>query len=91
MQQRDKIETKSSNSDQAIAVPGINFKRYLEATNVRYIQMGTARSVQYNEEWDLEETVRHMKQKSTDLRTIANETTNDKKLLKTQVCLEQRS
>ena len=45
-------------SDQTIAVPVINFKRYLGATGVRYIQMGTASKVQYEDKWDLGETVR---------------------------------
>ena len=44
--QRDETETMSSDSDQTIAVPAINFKRYLGATSVRYIQMGTASKVQ---------------------------------------------
>ena len=44
--------------------------------------MGTASKVQYEDKWDLEETVRQVEQKfSTDLRTIADETTNDEKLL----------
>ena len=91
-QKQDEIETMSSDSDQTIAVPAINFKRYLGATSGRYIQMGTASKVQYNEEWDLEETIRQAEQKfSTDLRTIADETTNDEKLIKTLVCLERRS
>ena len=90
--QRDETETMSSDSDQTIAVPAINFKRYLGATSVRYIQMGTASKVQYEDKWDLEETVRQAEQKfSTDLRTIADETTNDEKLLKTLVCLERRN
>ena len=56
----------SSDSDQTIAVPAINFKRYLGATSVRYIQTGTASKVQYNEEWE-EETNRQAEQKfSTD-------------------------
>ena len=91
-QEQDEIETMSSDSDQTIAVPAINFKRYLGATSVRYVQMGTASKVQYNEEWDLKETIRQAEQKfSTDLRTIADETTNDEKLIKTLVCLERRS
>ena len=80
-QGQDEIETTSSDSDQTIAVPAINFKRYLGATSVPYIQMGTASRVQYNEEWDLEETNRQAEQNfSTDLRTIADETTNDEKI-----------
>ena len=99
-QEQDEIETMSSDSDQTIAVPAINFKRYLGANfkrylgaiSVRYIQMGTASKVQYYEEWDLEETIRQAEQKfSTDLRTIADETTNDENLNKTLVCLERRS
>ena len=43
--ERDETLTMSSDSDQTIAVPAINFKRYLGATNVRYIQMGTASKV----------------------------------------------
>ena len=81
-----------SDTDQTIAVPAINFKRYLGATSVRYIQMGTASKVQYEDKRDLEETVRQVEQKfSTDLRTIADETTNDENLLKTLVCLERRN
>ena len=90
--QKDESETLSSDSDQTIAVPAINFKRYLGATSVRYVQMGTASKVQYEDKWDLEGTVRQVEQKfSTDLRTIADGTTNDEKLLKTLVCLEQRN
>ena len=82
----------SSDSDQTIAVPAINFERYLGAISVRYIEMGTSSKVQYEDKWDLEETVRQAEQKfSTDLRTIADETTNDEKLQKTLVCLERRN
>ena len=38
--QGDETETMSSASDQTIAVPAINFKRYLGAASVRYTQMG---------------------------------------------------
>ena len=61
--QRDEIETMSSDSDRTIAVPAINFKRYLGATSVRYIQMETASKIQYEDKWDLEESVRQLKQK----------------------------
>ena len=82
----------SSDSDQTIAVPAIYSKRYLGATSVRYIQMGTASKVQYEDKWDLEETVRQVEQKfSTDSRTIGDETTNEKKLLEPLVCLERRN
>ena len=48
--------------------------------------------MQYNAKWDLEETIRQAEQKfSTNLRTIADETTNDQTLIKTLVCLERRS
>ena len=54
--------------------------------------MGTPSKVQNNDEWDLEETIRQKQQKfATDLRTIADETTNDGKILKTMVCFERRS
>ena len=90
--QRDETETMSSDSDQTMTVPAINFKRYLGATSVRYIQMGTAGKLQYEDKWDLEETKRQVEQNlSTDLRTIADETTNDEKLLKTLVCLQRRN
>ena len=76
-------ETTSTNSNNSMDVPAINFKKYLEATGVRYIQMGHASHVQENKKLNLEETVRHAKQKiSTDLKTIAIETTNDGKLQK---------
>ena len=90
--QRDETETMSSDSDQTIAVSAINFKRYLGATSVRYIYIWAASKVQCEDKWDLEETVRQVEQKfSTDLRTIADETTNDEKLLKTLVLLERRN
>ena len=83
-------ETVSSGSENTIAVPAINFKRHLGATGVRYINMGKASKVQINSDWDLEETIRQVKQKfATDLKTIVGETTNEQKLLKTLVCIEQ--
>ena len=76
-------ETMSSGWENTIAVPAINFKRYLGATGVRYINMVKANKIQQNNEWDLEDTVRQVEQKfATDLKTIAGETTNDEKLLK---------
>ena len=85
-------ETMSSGSENTIAVPAINFKRYLGATGVRYINMGKASKIQTNSDWDLEETVRQVEQKfATDLKTIAGETTNDEKLLKTLVCIERKT
>ena len=51
-------ETISSDSDNTIAVPAINFKRCLGATGVRYINMGQASNVQDDPKWDFEETVR---------------------------------
>ena len=70
----------------------INFKRHLGATGVRYIQMGQASHVQDNTTWDMEEAIRQAEQEfTTDLKTIATETTNDEKMLKTLGCLERRS
>ena len=90
--QSEETEIMSSDSDQTIAVPAINFKRYLGTTGVRYIQMGKASKIQNSEDWDLEETARQVEQKfATDLKTIAGETTNDEKLLKTLVCLERKA
>ena len=91
MHQRDELETMSSDSDQIVAVPAINFKGHLGSTSVRYIQMGTPSRVQYIGDWDLEETVRQVDQNfSTELRTIADDTTIDENLLKTLECLEPR-
>ena len=82
----------SSDSDQTIAVPAINCKRYLGATSVIYLQMGTASKVQYHDQWDFEDTVRQLEQKFfTDQRTIAEETTNNEKLFKTLLYLERRN
>ena len=79
-----------SGSENTIAVPAINFKRYLGATGARYINMGKASKVQTNNEWDLEETIRQVEQKlAGDLKTIAGETTIDEKLLKTLVSIEK--
>ena len=48
--------------------------------------------MQEGNKWDLEESCSQAEQKfPTDLRTIAKETTNDEKLLKTLVCLERRT
>ena len=85
-------ETMSSGSENTIAVPAINFKQYLGATGVRHISMGKASKIQTSSDWDLEETVRQVEQKfATDLKTIAGETTNDEKLLKTLVCIERKT
>ena len=55
-------ETISSDSDNTIAVPAINFKGYLGATGVRYINMGQASKVQDDPKWDREGTVRQVEQ-----------------------------
>ena len=48
--------------------------------------------MQEESKWDLEETIRQSEQKfTTDLESIAKETTKDEKLLKTLVCLERRT
>ena len=85
-------ETLSSGSKNTISVPAINFKRYLGATGVRYINTGKASKIQTSSDWELEETVRQVEQKfATDLKTIAGETTNDEKLVKTLVCIERKT
>ena len=85
-------ETESTSSIEALGVPAINFKKYVGATGVRYIQMGQASHVQEENKWDLDDTIRQAEQKfTTDLRTSAKKTTNDEKLLKTKVCLERRT
>ena len=54
--------------------------------------MGHASHIQNKNKWDLEETIRQTEQKfTTDLEIIATETTNDKNLLRTLVCLERRT
>ena len=61
-------------------------------TGVRYTQLEQASRIQNENKWDLEETIRQAEQKfTTDLKTIATETSNDEKLLKTLVCLERRT
>ena len=73
-------------------VPAINFKKYLGATGVMYIQMGQASHVQENKEWNLEEPIWQAERKfSTDPKMIGMETTNDCKPLKTIVCLERKT
>ena len=90
--QSETNETESTGSADSLDVPAINFKRYLGTTEVRYIQMGQASHIQNENKWDLEETIRQAEQNfTTDLKTIATETTNDEKLLKTLVCLERRT
>ena len=63
----------SFHSNDSKDVPAINFKKYLGATGVRYIQVGQASHVQNNNEWTLEVTVRHAEQKfATGITTISN-------------------
>ena len=82
----------SSGSENTIAVPAINFKRYLGATGVEYINMGKASKIQTSSDWDLKETVRQVDQKfATGLKTVAGETTNEEKLFKTVVCIERNT
>ena len=86
------IETESTRSVETFGVPAIIFKKYLGTTGKRYIQMGQASHIQNEKKWDLKETIKQAEQKlTTDLKTIATETTNDEKLLKTLVCLERRT
>ena len=86
------IETESTSSLVSFGVPAINFERYLGTTGVRYIQMGQASHIQKEKKWDLEETVRQAEQKfTTEVKTIATETTNDEKLLKPLVRLGRRT
>ena len=73
----------STGSNDSLYVPAINSKKYFGATDLRYIQIGRANQVQDNEEWNLEETIRHIEQKFS--KDTAIETTNDEKLLKTKV------
>ena len=76
-------ETMASHSNDSLDVPAINFKKYLGATKVRYVQMRQASHVQHNNELNLEETIRQAEQKfTTDLKTIATETL---------VCLEKET
>ena len=82
----------SSGSENTIAVPAINFRQYLGATGVRFINLGQASKIQPNNEWDSEETIPQLVQKfTTDLETLAGEATNDEKLLKTLVYIERRT
>ena len=61
-------------------------------TGVRYTQKERANRTQNENKWDLGETIRQAERKfTTDLKTIATETSNDEKLLKTLVCLEGRT
>ena len=56
------------------------------------MNMGQASKVEDNPKWDLEEAVRQVEQKfATFLKTITGETTNDEKLLKTQVGQERQT
>ena len=90
--QSETNETESTSCANSFDVPAINFERYLGTTGVRYIQMGQASHIQNENKWDLEETIRQAVQKfTTDLKSIAPETTNDEKLLKALVSLERRT
>ena len=50
-------------SENTIAVPAINVKRYLGVTVVRYINFGKASKIQTNSDWDLGKTNRQVEQK----------------------------
>ena len=53
--------------------------------------MGKASKIQSSNDWDLEETIRHVEQKfARDIKTIGG-TTNDEKFLKTLVCKETKT
>ena len=61
------------------------------ATGLRYIKMGQPSHIQNDNNWDLEETIRKAEEKfTTNLKTIATETTNDERLLKPLVCLGKK-
>ena len=84
------FETEFTNSIGSFGVPEINFKRYMGATGVRYIQMGQTSHMQSDNNWDLEKTIRKAEEKfTTNLKTIATEITNDERILKPLVCLEK--
>ena len=53
----------SKGSNDSLDVPVSNFKKYLGATGLRYIQMEWANHVQDIEEWNFKETIRHTEQK----------------------------
>ena len=90
--QPDTIETKSTSSVESLGVPAINFRRYPGTIGVSYIQMGQASHIQNENKWDLEETISQREQIfTTDLKTLAIETTNDENLLNTLLCLERRT
>ena len=79
-------ENMPSGSENTIAIPATNFKRYLEATGIRYINMGQASKIQDNPEWDLEEPSNKWNRSFlTTKKTKTTETTNDEKLLESLV------
>ena len=83
-------ETMSSGSENTIAVPATNFKRYLGATGVRYINMGLTSKIQTNNEWDLEKRICQIEQKfATDLKTISGKQPTTRSFLKTLICIEK--
>ena len=54
--------------------------------------MGQASHIRNENKWVLEETIWQAEQKfTTEMKTIATETTIDEMLLKTLVCLERRT
>ena len=53
--------------------------------------MGQASHIQDDNKWDPQETIRQAEQEfTTNLKTIATETTNDQKILRSLVCLKRR-
>ena len=74
-----------------LEVPTINWATYIGVKSVKYIKMGHASRIQAIEpnNWKHENTVRETKNEfATDLQLILTQTTNDPKLLKDLVCLE---
>ena len=86
------IQAESTSSTESLGVPTKYFKRYLGTASPRYVQIVQTSTVQDDNKWDLEETIRQTEPNfTTDLKTIATETTNNKKLLKPLVWLERRT
>ena len=87
------INTNTDQDPSTLEVSAIKWARYVEVKSVQYVKMGHAPKIAAEElnDWNLEQTVQETeKNYSTDLQLLMTETTNDKSLLKTLVCLERQ-
>ena len=87
------IGSETDQDPSVLAVPAINWTRYVGVKSVEYVNIGHAPRIAAEEQndWNLEQAVHVTEKKfSTDLQLLMTKTTNDPNLLKTLVSLERQ-